>query len=473
MKVSFLFYLEERLHEFGRVFTKKYQTRYFKRNCRFSTSFGGFMKKHEKYLEVLKSFNGYITIEEWATKFVKVYPEETNQEKDKKTIVRDLTKNISALISTKKWDNYISIDTSKKPKKIKYDINKQKEDIISTNIKQSKYIPFETLMSALQDDDDDYNEYDYDCEDDDDYDDNDEDKFRNRNKHYNHFENAKFNGYRYYIAFQMAIRNKDVIEISKKLDYISEIIMNNSVSSDFRDWICGIESWEDIYQGKPPELTINSDSKKKLIEIAKMPLVDFINDIDFEINTKEFKKENSQSAIFLKIIADYLQNKLIKEYYIYKDGYYFINDLGYFNPEEVMDNNSIDKDDCHIHELQDSIKEFITTLIDCKTNHLKKTADMFFMYDYSKKAKVIKTEASDNDAQTAINKKIKFILTKYHGIEIKNNKTILTYDECLEKYEGLIEYEVSFYTGEETIKDKINLMEKFIEQKLYKYILFY
>jgi hypothetical protein len=423
------------------------------------------MKMHEKYLEVLKLVDDYITIKEWATKFVQIYHNEISLEKDKKTIVRNSTKSISALISTEKWGNNISIDTSKKDKRIKYTIIKQKEDIMNIDPKDNKKIAFKVIMDDLK-----YMDYDY--------------KLPNREDDYNHFENAELSGYKYYIAFQMAIRNKDVIEISKKLDYISEIITNNSISNSLRDWICEIEYWEDIFEEEHPKPTIDSDSKNEYIFIAELPLTKFKEEMDFSIDKKEFTKENYKSAIVLKIIADYLQHKLIKEYCIYKDGYFFINSQGYFNPEEVIDDNSIDKDNYNTNKLEDSIKAFINTLIDRKTNHLKKTADLFFMYDYSKKEEEkrreennVAVDANDVDynyyTPVPINQIIKLILTKHHGIEIEKLKVTYTYDECLEKYEELTKYEVSFYTGEKTIKTKIDLMEKFIEEKLYKYILFY
>ncbi len=33
------------------------------------------MKIHEKYLEALKTFDGFVTVSEWAVKFGEMYPE--------------------------------------------------------------------------------------------------------------------------------------------------------------------------------------------------------------------------------------------------------------------------------------------------------------------------------------------------------------------------------------------------------------
>ena len=34
------------------------------------------MKIHEKYLEALKTFTNFVTVSEWAEKFVEMFPEE-------------------------------------------------------------------------------------------------------------------------------------------------------------------------------------------------------------------------------------------------------------------------------------------------------------------------------------------------------------------------------------------------------------
>ena len=94
------------------------------------------------------------------------------------------------------------------------------------------------------------------------------------------------------------------------------------------------------------------------------------------------------------------------------------------------------------------------------------SADMFFMYDYFKRR-----EEENNSVLCALD--IKCELTKYHGIKIKGFKERFTYDECLEKYEEFKNLEASFYYTEKTINEKIAQMIDFIDNKQYRFILFY
>ena len=282
------------------------------------------MKQHEKYLKVLKTFDDYVTIKEWATEFYKVDSSQSKDKDEVKIKIRNIEKSISALVSTGKWSNILLIDKGTKPRKVKYIMEDNQEDNSEKNIhlasspKTIKTIIFKDLMKAIE-----YLPDDYDLP---------------HRDEYSNFNNTKqFSGYKEYLAFEMAVRNKDVIDISQKLDYIEEIIENHKSLIPYKDWLLGIEYWEDIFDGNPPELTFKSELKKEYIFISKLPVTKFKEDIDFLTSEKKIINERSEAVVGLKIITDYLQDKLIKEYYIYKNGYYFIKDGGYFDPDEAID----------------------------------------------------------------------------------------------------------------------------------------
>lgn len=412
------------------------------------------MKKHEKYLEALKEFDDFVTIKEWAEKFKEKYPDDIDDKNEnEKIIIRKLVKNITSLVSTGKWSSMLLIDKSTKPQKIKYTTEEQKEDKtqnihVTQSTKEVKSVNFKLLIKGLQLQTDDYD-------------------LPNRDQYTNFETNGHACGYREYIAFEMAIRNKEVINITQKLDHIKNIIENNQESlKDYSDWILGIKYWEDEFEGEPPEFTVDSELKKEYLFIAEMPTNKFIEEIDFLATEKDLLNKKPEAFVHLKIIADYLQDKLLKEYHIYKDGYFFIHKYGYFDPDEAVDSNSIYKHDFSVFNLPDEKKLIIEKFINRKDDNMKKTADMFFMWDY-----YIKRKADDN--LVFYTQDIKFELTKYHGIKIEGFEEKLTYDDCLDRYEELKNLNASFYTVEKRISDKIQLMEEFIDKKLYKFILFY
>ncbi len=85
------------------------------------------MKIHEKYIEALKTFADYVTVSEWAEKFVEMFPEELekaniqaeNQVRDT-TGLREIAARISSRIATGGFAQKILIDDSERPKKVKY-----------------------------------------------------------------------------------------------------------------------------------------------------------------------------------------------------------------------------------------------------------------------------------------------------------------------------------------------------------------
>lgn len=417
------------------------------------------IKPYIKYLEALKTFNDYVTIREWAEKIVELYPEELEKaeklkSKDERKPIGKLIKAIPTRINNKECKVTIKKEKINNKYVYKYIPEEQrinekdkKDEHQSKNPKGAKAINFKELMKAIE-----YLPDDFDLP---------------KREEYSHFENnAHCVGYREYIAFEMAVRNPSVIDITKKLDYIDEIIEKYPSLDNFKDWIRGIEDWEDKFEDESPEFTIDVKQKKEYISNANLPIDEFIKEIDFLDIEREHITKESQVIINLKIIADYLQNILVKKYCIYKDGYYFIKDTLEFDPDSVVDYDSFQKRDYNTYNLDEYKKSVTDRIVKSNKDNMKEIADMFFMYDYLK----FRKENKSTDLSTL---DIKCELTKYHGIDIEGFKEKFTYDECLERYEEFKNLEANFIEGEKTISNKIKYMIDFIDNEEYKFILFY
>ena len=171
------------------------------------------MNMQDKYLEVLKTFDYFITYRQWAEKFKELYPEdfERIEEKAKRqktpvTGIRELTKRIS---SNKKIQKYLLIKENSKPKKIKYHKNDTDDD-------DNKYIKLHELMKNLEYLRDDIGLphrddpiYCGDCE-------------------IKGIEQLNIGHFKSCMIFELATRNKEVIEIINKLNFIEEIKTKNT-----------------------------------------------------------------------------------------------------------------------------------------------------------------------------------------------------------------------------------------------------
>lgn len=417
------------------------------------------IKPYIKYLEALKTFDDYVTIREWAEKIVELYPEELEEAKklylndDRKPLgklikaipTRINNKECKAAIEKEKIDNLIKYTYIPEDQRI--DVEDKKAEHQSKNPRGVKTINFKELMKAIEYLPDDYG--------------------LPQREEYSHFENnGQCVGYKEYIALEMAVRNPSVIDITKKLDYIDEIIEKYPRLGNFKDWIRGIEDWEDKFEDESPELIIDVKQKKEYISNANLSIDEFIKEIDFLDIEREHITKESQVIINLKIIADYLQNILVKKYCIYKDGYFFIKDTSEFDPDIAVDCDSFQKHDFNTSKLDKYNKSVTDRIVKSNEDNMKEIADMFFMYDY------LKFRKEDNSTElSALD--IKCELTKYHGIEIESLKEKFTYDECLERYEEFKNLEANFIDGEKTISNKIKYMIDFIDNEQYKFILFY
>lgn len=413
------------------------------------------MKKNEQYLNVLIQLDKYVTVREWAIEIAKQYPSSETDDENEKNRIAKIINYLHTQLSTGKWSNMISIeDKSATPKKVKYisDTNLSNENTTnpSSSIKAVKKVNFELLMEELNH------------------------LFGNvalpKRKNYNIFENfGNAIGYKEFVAFEMAKRNQNVIEISNKLDYIEEIVKAfQNLDNRFKDWLLSIKDWESMFDNNPPEFDVNSETKEHYVFIANLPLQNFKEKINSLNKKQEDTIAKPENLVYLKIMADHLQEKLVKEYYIYKDGYFFFKQNGYFDPDEVIVSDAFTKDDYNTYHLEDKIKLSIDKFMSQKADNMRRTADIFFMYDYYKARK-------DDGYENFSTLDLKLELTKYHGIKIKrgNMASTFSYEKCRQRYEDFIGLEADFYDVEKTISEKIKLMDKFINDGLYKYIIFY
>lgn len=452
------------------------------------------MKQHEKYLEVLKKCANYVTIREWATKFIEMYPDEIKKLKEnEKDIERRIVKSITSLVSTGKWSNTLHIDKAKKPQKIMYiSDEKQRKDILSENIHLSKSsrdvksMNFKLLMEELENISENY-----------DLPQRHDDKYcgTKETKGIEQIDICQFNSS---IVFEMAIRNKKVIEIINKLKYIKELKNKYPYLQGHIYLFPFIEDEE-----KDP-YTVTKELEREYISIAEQEISVFKNELEFSIDTDfsdnynenwsndmtndgidisdydvatdelifEYKIKNPKKKTIvdsnnldfgkLNIIVEYLENKLKYEYFIYPEGYH--EGLNKNSYEEVIKLDSIEEDIFKDNEITEDIKVALEKFRALKPTHTKEIADMFYIYDYYNKRK-------DDEELGLYAQDIKFKLTLHHGIEIKKLKKRFSYDECYDRKKELEKLKASFYYTEKTITDKAKLMEKFIDKKLYRFIL--
>lgn len=455
------------------------------------------MKKHEKYLEALKEFDDFVTIKEWAEKFKEKYPDDIDDKNEnEKIIIRKLVKNITSLVSTGKWSSMLLIDKSTKPQKIKYTTEEQKEDKtqnihVNQSTKEVKSVNFKNLMKELKNPPGDYE-----------LPRRDDPKYCGDNtiKGIEQLDIYQFNSC---MIFEMATRNKDVIEIIHKLDFIEEL-KDKHPYLEYEGFL-----FKPLDHVSDNEMQLNIITEELRIQfeaIAELPISKFIDKLEFLVDTeysnnynenwnddmindgieddpykitdelyKKYKHKTLQGKTLiddkhltcgkLNIIFEYLQNKLKNEYFIYPEGYY--KGLEKSCHEEVTSKDLIvEHGTFNFNEITDDMNKAIKEFRALKPTHMEEIADIFFIYDYYSKRKA-------DDKLTYCAQDIKSELTKYHGIEIKSLKEKLNYDDCLDRFEEFKDLKASFYNVEKTITDKIKLMEEFIDNKLYRFILFY
>lgn len=529
------------------------------------------MKKQDKYLEALKTFDDYVTIREWAERFKKLYSSEfkeieekveknknsTNTEK--RTAIGILTARISSSIkNTKKWQLLVKEDKNYTPKRVKYVKKEERGNLtICKKATNEKSVDFNTLIEAI-------NNVIIEC-----------DTPERDNPEYIGGENIKGieqikpHEFESCIIFEMAIRNDKVIEIMHKLDYINDIRDNYPYLEDCTDlYFPSIDSKindenlnlviemstkndKGIYieqvldsintlKRNYPQLEYESsllleainkniddgkilvgsnnhdiafklteNLKKEYINIAKLPILDFKNelncliDTDFAenynenylqdieekamdfmsmnqdtINMYKFKNikiktilsANSLNCGKLKIIEDFLQDELKNRYLIFPNGYYGQDNVGY--EDKVVQAKEAKYIKSMLKSYSKEINDSLVAFRRLKPKNIQNIADMFFMYDYQKLYK--------NEDRKYLHLDIKCLLTIHHGIKNMITKKKVNCIEYLEsedenfktKFEKKFQNsEAGFHEVEETIKEKIKLLEKFIDKEYYKYLI--
>lgn len=326
------------------------------------------------------------------------------------------------------------------------------------------------------------------------------------------------------MIFEMAIRNNDVINIISKLDYIDQIktkfpyldevdtllyspientllendtqenetLENNILTKELEDKYTSISELSlSNYKKKLNELidfeysnNYNSQYYKAMIKEG-IDIFDITKDIDLEIiekyqfkdlTKKTFLDKNSLTGGKLRIIFNYLQDKLKYDFFIYPNQYY--NGLEETYNEKVISKEFISNDIFNSQTTRNEINKTLIEFRKLKPTEMNIIADYLFIYDYFK-ASVKNNKNLKRNQKSLIYKEIQYELTRYNDINIvdkhKTKKT-LSYDACKSLCESNINYSndktIKFYIGERTIKDRLKLMKNFIDNTNYKYIIF-
>lgn len=81
----------------------------------------------EKYLDALKSLDDWVIVSEWAMKFGELYPDlldkankEAENQTNETTGLREIAARISSAISRGAYEDKIEIDTSERPRKVRF-----------------------------------------------------------------------------------------------------------------------------------------------------------------------------------------------------------------------------------------------------------------------------------------------------------------------------------------------------------------
>ena len=85
------------------------------------------MSFRNKYLEALKTFDDWVIVSEWAQRFGELYPDllekaerEAENQANETTGLREIAARISSAIIAGSYKNQIEVDTSEKPRKVRY-----------------------------------------------------------------------------------------------------------------------------------------------------------------------------------------------------------------------------------------------------------------------------------------------------------------------------------------------------------------
>lgn len=189
-----------------------------------------------------------------------------------------------------------------------------------------------------------------------------------------------------WIIFNMAIRNKSVKEIMKKIGYIVSLdadLTSNSkdgnicLETDFIDFDYPFEN-DELLSKYPYEL------EKELIKIANFEFDDYDKKLQEKFKNAKTNKEKCNFRCELFILLSHLQDVLKKKYFILPDGYFpnesVCAEQAIVNSSEVWINNEeLNSDKEEIKKKIELTKKDIQKV---KYTNLKLLADCFFIYDY-------------------------------------------------------------------------------------------
>ena len=85
------------------------------------------MSMRSKYLEALETFDDWVLVSEWAQRFGEIYPDllakaerEAANQANETTGLREIAARISSVISNGAYENKVQIDTSERPRKVRF-----------------------------------------------------------------------------------------------------------------------------------------------------------------------------------------------------------------------------------------------------------------------------------------------------------------------------------------------------------------
>ena len=441
------------------------------------------MEIHKKYLEALKAFTEFVTLREWAVKFSEMYPDDFKEidekaKKYKSNGLRELTNRMDKSLKKEEMFSFIKIDYSSSLKKVKYSKNikkkdlEEKKELAEYNKKDKKFLQCEEMSNELESFQAEYSDITNDL------------PKRDESKYIKKIESIDIFEFSSCIMLEMAHRNKDVIDIINKIEYIQDLMRNPIVKE--------IENLNEFLK-KNSEITssVNSNTNKLINEWEKslnenIKLLtgksgEECEEYKQKLGKSEFFKKDSEELIRLRTL-DYFRDKSFISPNILKNEYRFIlklsldefkKELEFFedrpNVVEFFVKNKISDENTQLLHKLATIMELLQSKLkieffiypnkyykdannDCNNNvicknyfrklpntqkALKILNKSFVQNSLNEFRKLKPTEmeaVSDiffiydynkktlNNDQISIAKNIKYALTIFHGVEIGENK---------------------------------------------------
>ena len=252
-----------------------------------------------------------------------------------------------------------------------------------------------------------------------------------------------------WIIFNMAIRNKSVKKIMKKIGYIVSLdddLTSNSkdgnicLETDFIDFSYPIEN-DELLSKYPYEL------EKELIKIANFEFDDYDKKLQEKFKNAKTNEEKCNFRCELFIVLLHLQDVLKNTYFILPDGYF--PNVGVSAEQAIVDSSEVRFNKEELNSDKEEIKKKIELTKEdiqkVKFTNLKLLADCFFIYDYFSYNETKKIAKRKDDIQ----------------VEIQENLYLFYKPEKKDNYYSIRE-----------IQNKYYMMKRFIdgEKPNYRYL---